>query len=92
MQEEGPIQIQTKNTMEGGEGEQEDIQEEREWFTDDDPRDRESSEQDDPAQLDVPSYEYDTEEHPEGRSTDCQSFLIKILGILLPNKMKILYI
>ena len=22
-------------------------------------------EQDDPAQLDVPSYEYDTEEHPE---------------------------
>ena len=65
MQEERPIQIQTKNTMEGGEGEQEDIQEEKEWFTDDDPEEREAPEQDDPAQLDVPSYEYDTEEHPE---------------------------
>ena len=43
MQEERPIQIQTKNTMEGGEGEQEDIQEEKEWFTDDDPEDREAS-------------------------------------------------
>ena len=57
MQEERPIQIQTKNTMEGGEGEQEDIQEEREWFTDDDPEEREAPEQDDPAHLDVPSYE-----------------------------------